>query len=191
MSRLTIETMDRINFLLTEVSLECLGNKFFDIYGDQTDSLLSLVSAKSLKRKSCENPTNSELFKTLKMDPNTFLKLREIEPPKLIPQRKRRVSFSDKTVITTDEPESLLVPMQPPKMAKITNRRQTINISQAQAQKLRVANVIETHNQKQLTVRELKQHLKRDIHKSKTFIIDTSFVAFSTKISSSSFCRNR
>lgn len=133
MSHLTIEKMDRINFLITEVSLECLGNKFFDIYGNQADSLLHLISANSLKAERTDVDDESSLWKSL-----TTKKKKKIIVPiekKILPNivtnesRKRRASFSNtnEEPDTSNDPESLLVPMAP-KAAKIMNRRSTIAI---------------------------------------------------------------
>lgn len=172
MNRLTLETMDRINFLLTEVSLECLGNKFFDIYGNQTDSLLNLVSAESLRPKPAKSASESKLLKALNIDPFKYEHARKIQLPKPSASRKRRMSLSDKdkTKEIQREPESLLVPMHPPKSAKISNRRQTINISQPQMQRFKEPNKFINRQQlvpKPLTIGELKQQLKWDINDSK------------------------
>lgn len=134
MTHLTIETMDKINFMITEVSLECLGNKFFDIYGNQASSLLRLISVNSLKSERTDADDESDLWKSL----TTEKKKKIIVPvekivPSVVPQisisRKRRASFSNTNndVDTSNDPESLLVPM-PPKAAKIMNRRSTIAI---------------------------------------------------------------
>lgn len=66
-NRLTTEKMDRINFLLTEVSLECLGNRFFDVYGDQSETLLQLVSVDSLKPKDVNTDFKTALWDALAM----------------------------------------------------------------------------------------------------------------------------
>lgn len=44
---LTVDQMDVLNFRLTEVSLELLGNKFYDIFGQKCDTLGSLYRSKS------------------------------------------------------------------------------------------------------------------------------------------------
>lgn len=198
MSRLTIEKMDRINFLLTEVSLECLGNKFYDIYGDQTETLLNLVSTKSLRCKPSADAKNSKLLRAVDIDPNEFERRVKLESLKTKQrQRKRRMSLSDKdnetfavpqVVSKPQNPESLLMPMNPPKAARISSRRQTINVSQAQAQaqaqaqsqRHRRTNGYELPRSvqplqppppppplKKMTIADIKQQLKRDIDKRK------------------------
>lgn len=170
MNRLTIETMDRINFLLTEVSLECLGNNFFDIYGNQTESLLNLVSAESLRQKPAKSASESKLLKALHIDPFKYENARKVQLTKAPVSRKRRMSLSDKdkSKEIQREPESLLVPMNPPKSAKISNRRQTINISQPQMQRLGEPHKFVNGPPKTLTIAELKHQLKRDINESKS-----------------------
>ncbi|XP_037041932.1 uncharacterized protein LOC119078480 [Bradysia coprophila] len=44
---LTVDQMDVLNFRLTEISLELLGNQFFDIFGRKCDTLGSLYRSKS------------------------------------------------------------------------------------------------------------------------------------------------
>lgn len=145
MSSLTIEKMDKINFLITEVSLECLGNKYFDIYGNQSDSLLRLISFNSLKPGAIDSDNDTDLWKSL-----TATEVPKISKTKALNRRmaavaaaaeaaanvnkkqpKRRASFSiaNETDIAHD-PESLLVPMAP-KAAKIMNRRSTISVQLA------------------------------------------------------------
>lgn len=175
MNRLTIETMDQINFLLTEVSLECLGNKFYDIYGNQRDSLLNLISIKSLEQqKPATSVSESKLLKALHIDPIKYENARKVQLPKLPVSRKRRMSLSDtdKTTEIPCEPETLLVPMMhPPKSAKISNRRQTINISQPQLQRFKEPNKFLNRPPKPVTLVELKQQLKRDINESELLLL--------------------
>lgn len=143
MSSLTLEKMDKINFLITEVSLECLGNKYFDIYGKQTDSLLRLISLNSMKPDSTDAVADkqSNLWKSLtaeKVKPKVKINNRPVATSR--PQRKRRASLSivnneSGTADTAaNDPESLLVPMAP-KAAKITNRRSTISVQLAKRNK--------------------------------------------------------
>lgn len=132
MSHLTVEAMNQINFLLTEVSLECLGNKFFDVYGNQTESLLQLISANTLKSEPTNADTEKDLWKTLTI-PKKRRNVTNIVRPVInepIVTRKRRASFSDTNKNESDgnnDNESLLVPMIP-KTAKIAKRRQTIAV---------------------------------------------------------------
>lgn len=135
--------MDKINFLITEVSLECLGNKFFDIYGTQVDSLLRLISVNSLKPKPTDADNETDLYKSLKAT-EVFRrnKVKNVnrqaaaaaapEPVINKKQPKRRASFStaDNETDAANDPESLLMPMAP-KAAKIMNRRSTISVQLA------------------------------------------------------------
>lgn len=150
MSSLTIEKMDKINFLITEVSLECLGNKYFDIYGNQSDSLLRLISANSLKPGAIDEDKESDLWTSL-----TATEVTKTNKVKSVNRRqaaaaaraaaaeavanvnkkplKRRASFSiANETDAANEPESLLVPMAP-KAAKISNRRSTISVQLAKS----------------------------------------------------------
>lgn len=141
MSHLTIEKMDRINFLITEVSLECLGNKFFDIYGKQTNSLLGLISLNSLSATNgTSSDSESDLWSSLtterKSTNNNWTRPNKQRIVNKSAQgRKRRASIST-TNNETDDPESLLVPMpSAPKAAKISNRRSTIAVQVAKNRK--------------------------------------------------------
>lgn len=151
MSSLTIEKMDKINFLITEVSLECLGNKYFDIYGNQSDSLLRLISASSLKPGAIDEDRESDLWTSL-----TATEVTKTSKTKSVNRRqaasaaaaaaaaeaaanvnkkpmKRRASFSiANETDAANDPESLLVPMAP-KAAKISNRRSTISVQLAKS----------------------------------------------------------
>lgn len=138
MSHLTIEKMDKINFLLTEVSLECLGNKFFDIYGKQADTLLHLISAKTLESSSTSLDSESDLWKALTAEKEPIIIPKKIHIPRQHVngsdlKRKRRASCSiaNSDPDTSNDPESLLVPMAcAPKAAKISSRRSTISVQQ-------------------------------------------------------------
>lgn len=141
--------MDKINFLITEVSLECLGNKYFDIYGNQSDSLLRLISVNSLKPGAIDEDRESDLWTSLTATEVTKTpKIKSVNRRQAAAaaaaavaaeaaanvnkkQLKRRASFSIETD-TANDPESLLVPMAP-KAAKITNRRSTISVQLAKS----------------------------------------------------------
>lgn len=141
--------MDRINFLITDISLECMGNKFFDIYGTQVDSLFSLISAKTLVSKSTDTDDESDLSNSLREDrvPKSN-KVKHFNRQSVAAaaaaaataetvnkkQLKRRASFSmvHNEPDTADDPESLLTPMAP-RAAKIANRRSTISVQLAKA----------------------------------------------------------
>lgn len=146
MSSLTIEKMDKINFLITEVSLECLGNKYFDIYGNQTDSLLRLISINSLKPGVIDSDNETDLWKSLtapevtrtskakSVHRRTVAAGAVVEAGARVNEKpsKRRASFSiaNNEADSAHDPESLLVPMAP-KAAKIANRRSTISVQLA------------------------------------------------------------
>lgn len=168
MSKLTVNKMDRINFLLTEVSLECLGNKYYDIYGDPASSLVYLVSTNSLKAKPTNNDSNKRLFKTLEINPSEYEESGVVTKSL---QRKRRASLSDKDFQIDNDPESLLVPMEKTsasKAAKISRRRSTITASQMQ--KVRKLNQTSEAPQNKLhDLSDIKNNLKRDIELSECF----------------------
>lgn len=153
MSSLTIESMDRMNFLITDVTLECLGNKFFDVYGTQVDSLFRLISSNTLKVKPTDVDQESDLCQSLTaVDAPKRIKVKNLhrqaiaaaaaaqaqaEAAAKLPktkQPKRRASFSmvNNETDTANDPESLLMPMAP-KAAKIANRRSTISVQLAKA----------------------------------------------------------
>lgn len=191
MSHLTIEKMDKINFLITEVSLECLGNKFFDIYGKQNKSLLGLISVNTLKRDRTTD-TESDLWTSLTTEKKPTIQKRihinvKSDVVDEEPRRKRRASFSttNNELDTSNDPEELLVPMTiAPKAAKIAQRRSTISVQQPA--KNRKPTTVTAHkirksdqsllNPKQVTpkpysakIAEVKQNLKRDINIRKLF----------------------
>lgn len=201
MSHLTIETMNTINFLLTEVSLECLGNKFFDVYGNQADSLLRLISANTLKPELTDADTETELWKSLtatKKKPKIIIKpIVQTEPVGI---RKRRASFSNTNndADGNSEPESLLVPMAP-KAAKIANRRSTISVQLAKSRRQALSNQTSRHSKqmgdvilvnetspskmrkqtfekptRNKTIAEIQAHLRRDTDTRKFFFSHVS-----------------
>lgn len=197
MSSLTIEKMDKINFLITEVSLECLGNKYFDVYGNQSDSLLRLISANSLKPGAIDADKDTDLWKSL-----TATKVTKTLKAKAVRRRhaaaaaaaqaaanikkrqpKRRASFSIANENdTAHDTESLLVPMAP-KPAKIANRRSTISVQLAKTRNRtiptptnfallhtkprRSITISETVQQNGKSVAEMKLDLKRNTNSRK------------------------
>lgn len=193
-----IERMDRINFLLTEVSLECLGNRFFDIYGDHHDGLLKLVSADSLQEKCTNADRDTELWQELDLDNYSFgprkrnAVLVQHKAVAAHSPRKRRASLSNKGDIDENDPESLLEPMQkapasapkeytPP--AKINRRRATMNVSQLLKQR-RESPLFGPENWKLkgLSPLEMKEKIRNDIKSSECRIQQFSIeITFSLK----------
>lgn len=139
MSELTPEKMDLINFLLTEVSLELLGNKFYDVYGTEHDSLNHMLSMQSVKQTKNYDEKSCQLLNALKMSIFDIREDESLPPAATKPgSRKRRASATevlDKTPVTPEtcpilDPESLLVPMVAPNKragtaGKISRRRFT------------------------------------------------------------------
>lgn len=62
---LTVKEMDEINFLLTEVSLELLGNRFYDIHGENKNGLAALYASGPMP---LSNNLNCDLIKKLDME---------------------------------------------------------------------------------------------------------------------------
>lgn len=199
MSDLTIEKMDRINFLITEVSLECLGNKFFDIYGNKTNSLLGLISVNTLKTEPTAEDCETDLWKSLTAEKKKIIVEKKIlsQDSQVTnePRQKRRASFTitNNEPDTSNDPESLLVPMTIPKAAKISMRRSTISVQMAKQRKLSMPpqptksrkhaqiqhkQQPDTAERKQRTIPEIKQNLKRDINIRKFSFSSRLFLSF-------------
>lgn len=127
--RHSIDKMDTINFLLTEVSLGLLGNNFFDIHGNSIESLNTLVSKCSSKSS---QTTTSEvpLLKKIKLSESNFSlqkgrlvqksKISNAEPYRK-PDKLRRLSHSDMPANATPTVD---IPLKP-QCAKIRTRRST------------------------------------------------------------------
>lgn len=181
--------MDKINFLITEVSLECLGNKFYDIHGNQLSSLLQMISATSLKPQATNLDDESALWHALTAEAPAVRTKSKVKAPEtvtpiitktfkepVVPERKRRASFSNANnePDTSNDPESLLVPMAP-KAAKIARRRSTISVQQfAKNRKPIASTTVCLHNARRqqpielpprnhAIMDEIKSNLKRDI----------------------------
>lgn len=156
--QLTIEKMDRINFLLTEVSLECLGNRFFDIYGDQSDTLLQLIEADSLKSKTMNADQNTALYRALAMEST----VRCNQPV----ARKRRASFSnnssDVSLGLLEQTPADTIFALPTSPAKVTRRRFTVNVSQLHKQSLKMQSPVGVRTNS-ASVQEIMDRLRNDI----------------------------
>lgn len=125
----SIDKMDTINFLLTEVSLGLLGNQFFDINGNSIESLNLLVS-KCASKNNQSTASDVPLLKKLKLSESKLSQAEgfTVPKPKSIntqpytkPDRSRRLSHSD---IPADAPPSAEIPAKP-QCAKIRLRRST------------------------------------------------------------------
>lgn len=124
MSQLTTDEMDQINFLLTEISFQLLGNTFYDIFGQQSPSLSRLVSMKSTRKQPNYVENDCTMIKALDLEINKGRKEKR-------QRRKRRASTTD---IQTNEINhknngvSLRVPVEKneiSRVGKITKRRYT------------------------------------------------------------------
>lgn len=122
MAELSIENMDKINIMLSEVALELLGNKFYDIYGNQHESLNAILTTDALAVRSKDyNERSCKLLNDLSVSIFDVHNSKSIIPNQSEPIRKRRASATeilDKTLppkkertTTTNDPESLLTPM--------------------------------------------------------------------------------
>lgn len=131
MTDLTIEKMDVINFLLSEVALELLGNQFYDVYGVEHKTLGPLLSTEmtapppQYKERTCQL-LNDISVSVLDVNEDTNFAL-----PTKPAKRKRRASATeimDSSKITNQEinlgtdPESLLVPMAAPSKKQTAGR---------------------------------------------------------------------
>lgn len=127
--------MDEINFLLTEVSLELLGNRFYDIHGESKNGLAALYASGPMP---LSNNLNCDLIKKLDMEyllpkksasynqHDDFLVPMDVDAdgePTAAAVKIRRTSFS------VNEHETKHISMAPAKIAKVKRRRQTTVVS--------------------------------------------------------------
>ena len=134
MTELTVEKMDLINFLLTEVSLELLGNTFFDVFGQKSNGLNHLLSMKSAKVPEGYSERTSDLLNTLglsifDLNEDDFSESDEPNGPEQ-PKKPRRLTESKstgETVTKEVEQESLLIPLRKTSApTQIRHRRKTV-----------------------------------------------------------------
>lgn len=133
MSHLTREKMDKISFLISEVTFKCLGNRFFDTFGNEHDNLMGLIRLESSKQVPSNAKDQCDLLTTLTTEkkptiPNRNRAIDENEVKAVETKRKRRASTTGHNEPhTKNDPEELFVPMATvPKVAKIEQRRSTI-----------------------------------------------------------------
>lgn len=121
--------MDEINILLSEVALELLGNKFYDIYGMQHDGLGHLLTTEKSAPPEGYDEKTCPLLKNISV--SVFdVQDHDFEMPAPKPaKRSRRASATDvfeKPIamepIPINDPESLLVPMEAPSKKGIGGR---------------------------------------------------------------------
>lgn len=67
--QLTEMEMNEINVLLTEVSLELLGNQFYDIYGQRRDTLRELYTPGIARRADYPGPESCDLIERINEKP--------------------------------------------------------------------------------------------------------------------------
>lgn len=139
MTELTIEKMDRINIMITEVAMELLGNKFYDIYGNSHRSLDKILSTNAMQRPTNYDEKTCQLLNDISVSIFDVCEDEFDEPAKPAATRKRRASATeilDKSApkpdetVTINDPESLLMPMavpnkKAPAAARIGRRRFT------------------------------------------------------------------
>lgn len=83
---LTVDQMDVLNFRLTEVSLELLGNNFYDIFGQKCETLGSLYRSKT-------GPTNNEF--AADSDLVAALKIEDIFDVEEVPRKENLIVQND------------------------------------------------------------------------------------------------
>lgn len=127
--RHSVDKMDTINFLLTEVSLGLLGNNFFDIHGNRIESLNLLVS-KCSSKNNLSTASEVPLLEKLKFSESNFsyeqgCLIQNSKPancqPYNKPERLRRLSYSD---MPANAMPLVDIPAKP-QCAKIRTRRST------------------------------------------------------------------
>lgn len=129
--------MDDINILLSEVAFELLGNKFYDIYGVQHETLQQLMTSEKTTAPEGYIEKTCPLLEAVTADISDDEPEHQFEVPALKPgKRNRRASATDvfekpiaMETITINDPESLLMPMERGKKGgagRISRRRFTV-----------------------------------------------------------------
>lgn len=174
MGDLTLKEMDSINYLLTEVSLELLGNNFFNIFGENVDSINELLTGKENKQdqnyseRACQllNAINVSIFdinQGVNNDDNTPIN-KELET-KVVDEkgannRKRRASISGQCVENQNDSQksddSFVMPtpnsIVTTRSGRVIKRRFTILEERPSAKSIATENTLPTLTPKPKTV---------------------------------------
>lgn len=152
MTDLTIEKMDVINFLLSEVALELLGNQFYDVYGVEHKTLGPLLSTEMTAPPTQYNEKTCRLLNDISLSVFDVNDNTKFACPTKPAKRKRRASATEimdsnkgtpEEINVINDPESLLVPMAAPSKKQTAgriNRRRFTMLDSGAAQKRNVNN---------------------------------------------------
>lgn len=147
MTDLTIEKMDVINFLLSEVALELLGNQFYDVYGVEHKTLGPLLSTEMTAQPTQYDEKTCRLLNDISVSVFDVNDNTKFVCPTKPAKRKRRASATEimdsnkgtrEEISIINDPESLLVPMAAPSKKQTAgriNRRRFTMLDSGAAQK--------------------------------------------------------